>query len=398
MIYVLLALLVYFLFQVPYLTKDLPYVQYQPKNARIAERDRQIINRAVLWFTLAGLILFAGLRDYSVGWDLSLFYYGNAWNKLVESNATTLSYEWFYKVLSWVGYYTLGAEYGLTFVLLVCAAIVVLGIYFAGKMTSTNLGLLMFFLVACVLYLRGFSTIRQCAAVALCALGAAWLMTKKPLWLRLICFAVCLVFASGLHLPTAVVFLPVVFLLVVKSDFWQMVLWAEAIFLGFMFLHYDNQVVQIFGKITGRMYYYNFYMANAYATFDWNPIDAIECTLGLASFVGFVTYKWWYRWHYHTRISRQYDLFLNIYFFAALFYLLAYLSPHYYTYERLTLPFSWASIFLVTHIVTQTKTKKAWVRWVMQIIAMVGALVYTMLLVRMGKHAIENYYVIGFNS
>ena len=397
MIYVLLALLVYFLFQVPYLTQDLPYVQYQPKQAKIAERDRQVINRAVLWFTLAGLVLFAGLRDYSVGWDLTEFYYYNAWIKLVESNATQLTYEWLYRALSWAGYYIFGAEYGLTFVLLVCAAIIVLGIYFAGKLTSTNLGLLMFFLVACVLYLRGFSTIRQCAAAALCALGAAILITKKPLWLRWLLFAVCLVFASGLHYPTPIVFIPIAIYAVVKSDFWQIVIWVELVFLGFMFLNFDNQIVQIFGKITGKMYYYTFYMANAYATFDWNPIDAIECTLGIVAFVGFVAYKWWYRWHYHEHISHQYDFFLNIYFFAALFFLLAYLSPHYYTYERLTLPFSWASIFLVTQIImnTQAKAKKVWVRWAVQIVAMMGALVYTILLVRLGKHAIEEYYVIG---
>ena len=392
MIYLMLALLTYLLFQIPRLTTDLPYVQYQPKNAVIAERDRQVINRATLWFVLAFLILFAGLRDYRIGWDLSWFYTA-AWNRLVESGGSNLSYEWLYAGLMWVCYFIFGAKYGLTFVLLICAAIIVLSVYFAGRMMlPKEVGLVMFFMVACTLYLRGFSTIRQCTAVGFCVLATAAIY-RNANWKTILLFVLCLVLASGFHLPTAVFFLPMAMFFFLKSDFWQILVWAEALFLGLVFLHFDDKIVQIFGRITGKMYYYNFYLAGGYGIFDWNPIDAIEFTLAMLGLVGFVAYKLWYRWHYKQRVNRAYDLCLNIYFFGALFYFLAFISSQFYVYERLTLPFTWASICLVTNILGNIQNKR--VRIIIQSVAMVAALAYTLALVFLGKHAIYPYYFIG---
>lgn len=388
MIYAMLAVLVYLLFCVPRLTQDLPYVQYQPKNAQIAERDRQVINRAVLWFTLGFLILFAGLRDYETGFDLRFYY--KEWRQVVESNGAISSYEWLYKNLMRICFWLVGAEYGFTFVLIVCAAIIVLCVYFAGRITKQNVGLLMFFMVACVLYLRGFSTVRQCVAASLCALATSFIYRRKKVPEL---FILCIVFASGFHLPTAILFIPMVVFSVFKSNFWQILIWVEAVFLGLVFLHFDNKVVQIFGTITGKDYYYRHYMAGAYGVFDWKLMDTIECILALLSFVGFFVYKCWYNMHYHERVNRQYDLFLNVYFFAILFYLLALISPQYYVYERLTVPFSWAGIFLITNIISNIKQTR--VRLVIQIIAMTGALAYTLALVYLGKHAIIPYYTIS---
>ena len=388
MIYAMLAVLVYLLFQVPRLTQDLPYVQYQPKNAQIAERDRQVINRAVLWFTLGFLILFAGLRDYETGFDLTFYY--KEWRQVVESNGAISSYEWLYKNLMRICFWLVGAEYGFTLVLIVCAAIIVLCVYFAGRITKQNVGLLMFFMVACVLYLRGFSTVRQCVAASLCVLATSFIYRRKKV---LELFILCIVFASGFHLPTAILFIPMVIFSVFKSNFWQILIWVEAVFLGLVFLHFDSKVVQIFGTITGKDYYYRHYMAGAYGVFDWKLMDTIECILALLSFVGFFVYKCWYNMHYHERVNRQYDLFLNVYFFAMLFYLLALISPQYYVYERLTVPFSWAGIFLITNIISNIKQTR--VRLVIQIIAMTGALAYTLALVYLGKHAIIPYYTIS---
>lgn len=387
LLYVMLALDVYLLFQVPKLTADLPYVAYQPKQAQTAERDRQFIDRAVLWFTLAFLILFAGLRSTQVGLDLT-FFYNNVWLDMVETHGNNHTYEWLYTFVSQIGYFVFGAQLGLTFVLCVCAAVIVLCVYFVGKRMSPEVGLIMFLLVACTLYLRGFSTMRQCTASALCVLATYWVYRKKPLW-----FVVCLVLASGFHRATGVFFVPMAVFFVVKSDGWQLAVWAELLFLGLVFVNFDHQIVHWFGNLIGNTYYYEYYMQGNYGMIELLLIHYIDTALTWACFIGFVAYKWWYRWHYKTRVSRQYDLFLNVYFFAALFFVLAHVSPQFYVYERLTVPFSWAGIFLITHIVGNIKNRR-W-RIACRTAVMVGAIIYQLILVYWGDHNILWYNVIG---
>ncbi|MCM1404427.1 MAG: EpsG family protein [Prevotella sp.] len=386
LLYVMLALDVYLLFQVPKLTQDLPYVAYQPKQAQIAERDRQFIDRAVLWFTLAFLILFAGLRHVMVGLDLSVFY-NDAWQRMVATNGNDRTYEWLYTFIAKIGYFVFGADLGLTFVLCVCAAVIVLCVYFVGKRMSPEVGFIMFLMVTCALYLRGFSTIRQCVATALCVLATYWVYRKKPWW-----FVLCLILASGFHRATGVLFLPLAVFFFIKTDGWQLAVWLEILFLGLVFVHFDHQLVHLFGRVIGNSYYYKYYMQGNYGILNIMLLDYIDTALTWGCFLGFVAYKWWYRWRYKQRVSRQYDLFLNVYFFAALFYVLAYVSPQFYVYERLTVPFSWAGIFLITHIVNHCQNRR--LRLVCRTAVIIGALIYQLMFIYFGNHNIIWYDVI----
>lgn len=387
MIYMMLALLVYCLFQVPKMTQDLPYAQYQPKTARTAENDRQWINCAALWFTLGLLILFAGLRAKTVGVDLEYFY-SKTWDRLVDTNGADHTYEWLYTLLSRVAYFVFRDPFGLTVVLTTCAAIIVLSVYFVGKRMTPDIGLLMFLMVACTLYLRGLNSMRQCTASALCVLATWFIYRKKPLW-----FAVCVILAAGFHRATGVLFLPMAVFFFAKSDLWQVLVWLEALFLGIVFVNFDHALVRMFGKMIGNTYYYDYYLAGNYGLVNWLPIHFVDTVVTWGCFIGFVVYKWWYRWRYHTRVSRQYDLFLNVYFFAALFYFLAQLSPQFYVYERLTVPFSWAGIFLVTNIIGNIQNPR--LQKIVRVAVMVGALLYTYVLVYGSDHNILWYNVIG---
>ena len=122
-------------------------------------------------------------------------------------------------------------------------------------------------------------------------------------------------------------------------------------------------------------------------------MDYVEMYLTWTCLIGFMVYKWWYRWHYHQHVSRQYDLFLNVYFFGAMFFFVGCLSPQFHIYERLTLPFTWAGIFLITTIVSNIQHRR-W-RRVAQTAVIIGALVYALTLITTGNHQILFYDVIS---
>ena len=73
--------------------------------------------------------------------------------------------------------------------------------------------------------------------------------------------------------------------------------------------------------------------------------------------------------------------------------MLAHVSPQFYVYERLTVPFSWARIFLITHILGNIKNRR-W-RIACRTAVMVGAIIYQLILVYWGDHNILWYNVIG---
>lgn len=299
------------------------------------------------------LILFAGLRAYTIGYDVPN--YNINFQLILESKKLDggHKFELLYNLINLICAFIFG-ESGFTFVLTICSVIIVFSVAYTAKELSPDIALSMFLFVSVDVYLRGFGQIRQCVAIAILMLSVICIAKKKP-----ILFVLCVVVAMLFH-ETSIIFLPTyLFVYINKKSKWQYIFYGVMLGLAGIFCILEKPIIKLVCDIFS-LKYYDLYVVTGLGIEKLTTFGWFEIIFNVLIFGFFLAYKIWYENKNKKNVGKGYDLFLSLYFCAVLLYLVSAICGRATLYGRLVYYFFWALIMLVPHFLKTIENKKVY--------------------------------------
>ena len=339
------------------------------KHAQIRECDDFHYGRVnkISYVAIILLILFAGLRAYTIGYDVPNYY--KNFQLILENKdlADGHSFELLYNLINLMCAYIFG-ESGFTFVLIICSAIIVFSVAYTAKQLSPDIALSMFLFVAVDVYLRGFGQIRQCVAIAILMLSVVCIAKKKP-----VLFVLCNVLAMLFH-ETSIIFLPTyLFVYINKKSKWQYISYGVMLGAAGIFCIFEELIIKIVCDIFS-LKYYDLYVVQGLGIEKLTTFGCFEIIFNVLIFMFFLVYKIWYEKKNKQNIGKGYNLFLSLYLCAVLFYLVSAICGRPTLYGRLVYYFFWALIMLVPYFLKTIENKKVY--YLFYVLMLFAGLIY----------------------
>ena len=329
------------------------------------------------------LILFAGLRAFSVGYDVPNYY--KNFELILESKDLSdgHSFELLYNIINLMCAYIFG-ESGFTFVLIICAAIILVCVTFTAKNLSPDISLTMFLFVTVDVYFRGFDQLRQSVAIAILMCAVVFVVKRKP-----IMFIFFVLLATLFH-NTSLIFLPVyLFNYINKKNVIQYSFYGVVILVAAVFCIFEKQIIKIVCDIFG-LSYYDQYVAAGFGIEKLTTIGWFEIVFNVLIVGFFLIYKIWYEKKNKKQISSNYNLFLGLYFCSTILYLVSAICGRPSLYGRLVYYFFWSLIILVPIFISTIENKK-WKMAMQCVMMLVGFLYLILSIFLIDAHGIVPY-------
>lgn len=195
------------------------------------------------------LIFFAGFRSLSVGTD-TINYFDNF--EIIDktlSIETKHPFEFLFQLLNLICALVLDVNNGFRLLLVLCSMIIVINFMIVNKKMSDNekLSFLIFYLFAG--YLSSFNQLRQCVAISF--LFLAFLSANKQ---NLSSYIAYVILACLFH-KSAIVFLPVYFVLKCNKEKLLYLIYAITIVMFLILMLYYNQILKVFCNLLNYDYF-----------------------------------------------------------------------------------------------------------------------------------------------
>lgn len=290
------------------------------------------------------LILFAGLRGKTVGYDTANYFKSIQQMQQYGNISYGHDYEFLFTLLNYLCMIVFGADIGFTVVLIISSLIILIFVNLTAKYFSPNITMTMFLFVSVDVYLRGFGQLRQGIAISILMFSLIYCVNKKP-----ISFLACVFLAMQFH-KTAIIFIIVYFIYNVK---WKDYYYLFGLIIAIAFCIFNNQIIKFICDIF-KFDYYDTYIKTGYGVQRFSIIGYLELFVYVIIFLFFWVFKKKYE-QKHKLIGKNYNLFLNLFYFAILFYIIAFILQKPELFGRIIYYFFWSLIFLVPMFLDKLK-------------------------------------------
>lgn len=376
MIYVCIALITYMLYDL-----DRLFFKQREKFYSLKREKRYLTDYFKFsYLALSILILFAGLRTSSVGYDM-LNYENNFQliaDRLDANNGH--NFEIFFQLLNLICAFIFGKKLGFNMMLLFSAAIIVLCVNFATRKMSPNVPMSIYLFVTVGGYLRSFDQMRQGIAIAILMCAVASAIKKKPF--QYLMFVLC---ATLFH-KAAIIFLPVYFFDKIKFRY---INYIAILVLAFLFSMFYVEILKFFCALT-RFDYYEKYIVTKFGVQDLTLIGKFEIIADLFILLFFLIYRYLFKKKFD-KIPQNYDMFLNIFFMSFIFYIVSAITKTQLLFGRLIYYFFWALIFIVPIFLNSLDRNKKTTR-ILYISCLIVGMLYLILSIYMiDANGVANY-------
>lgn len=339
--YVLFSIIIYCLF---YNKNSSHFNKESIKLLQYGKKKQQVSIIAVIL-----LILFAGLRNYTIGYDLPN--YKNNFDIISDSGNLELghAFEYLFQLLNLACASSFGNSFGFNALLLLISTIEVLCVIYAAKRMSKDISLTMFLYVALGIYLKSFDQVRQGVAIALLMCATVSIMDKKPF--NFIWF----VFAASLFHKTAIIFIfmyVLVFSNTNKFNYFFVLLSA----LGIVVFYLDGyRLIQLVCD-TFSLDYYDRYIVSNYGKLPLTTVGVLEIIATTLAFVALFVYSQ-VKQSKGCRMPVSYNVLLNLFLCSVIFYYISAISGTVLIFERFIYYFFWSLIFLIPSFLNTVKNQ-----------------------------------------
>ena len=342
MIYLCIAILVYALF----FFKNNYNPCYKPVNLIENKKKR---NTKISVIAIIILIAFAALRATTVGYDTPNYYLN--FTKIAEANEISNghNFEFIFQLINWFAAGLFGKQ-GFFFVLLICETIILCCVAYCSKKLSNDVILVFFFFVTIDIYLRGFDQLRQSVAIALLMCATASLLNKD------FCRYFAFVFLAFMFHKTSIIFAPIGLCCLQKTEKLRLSFYSFVMLCVVFFCIFETQIIKIISDIF-HLYYYDRYIATGSWRQKLTVIGYCEIVVSMLIFVAFYCFKLWCN-KKRVMLSKTYDILLDVYFFAVVFYIISGICQSPAIYGRLVYLFFWPIIFLAPQVVWAIKEER----------------------------------------
>lgn len=342
MIYLLLALFVYVCFAL----KNNKIINRMVGNEIIvpAEKNKQKIS----WLAVAVLILFAGVRAHNVGGDLAT--YRIAFNDIGFAHSVDngyVHYESFYKLLNWACSLFGPTDTAYSVFLLVNSMINILLAVYIAKTISTDISLTMFVFVCVDIFVPSLSLLRQALAISFIMLSLKYVCERKILK-----FITCIVTAYFFH-DSALLMLILYLFNIFKKNKHNYYYYVLGIMFLVVFAIFDEEIVLRLCNALGYNYYWWYSMGGDKLTL-FSYLKAFAVVIVCFFFIGYKIYRDKKR----KPLNNRYNLYLNIYYIAAMINVYNMIAGTLSIVTRMFYYFSWVLMLLVPEFLASIENKK----------------------------------------
>lgn len=342
MIYLAVAVLTYTLF---YVKNHMPRKKFDFSIKKFNDSSQKISILAVVI-----LIVIAGLRDVSVGFDL--VNYKNNYDIFCRTSDLYMghAFESGFQYLNIFCSRFFGAKYGFTIMLLIIATVEVLCVTFAAKRFSSDISMTMFLYVCMGVYLNTFDGVRQGICVAILIFSICYLVDNKPLK-----FISMILLASCFHKTSIIFAIVYLFYWMIKKG-WQRWLYIICLVACVIFILWTDQIIKIVCNIFD-LGYYEKYVVSGFGKGNISAISKMEAFAHLLCLICFILLGYWEK-RKKSVLPTTYDLYVILYFVSVIIIYVSIILKTILTFDRLGLYFNWALIFLVPMFIRNIRNNK----------------------------------------
>lgn len=169
--------------------------------------EKKALNRKAIWVPASILIIFATIRDYTIGTDTHTYTKPFRFFSGLDNYFFDPQVEMGYQYLVYILLH-LTSEYYILF--LITSIIIIFGFFYVIKKYSVDYFLSVYIFITFSIYTFYFNTLRQAIAIVICMLGLKFLLEKK-----LFKYLIFVALASLFHI-SALIMIPIYFLVHLK--------------------------------------------------------------------------------------------------------------------------------------------------------------------------------------
>ncbi|MBQ7917741.1 MAG: EpsG family protein [Clostridia bacterium] len=342
MVYLCLALFVYVCFAL----KNNKIIKTTLGNEIIVPAKEK--EQKISWLAVVVLILFSGLRAHSVGGDIST--YRIAFNEIGFAHSVEngyVHYEPFYKILNWATTLFGPTDTAFSVFLLIISIINVVLVVYVAKTISSDIALTMFLFVCVDIFIPSLSLLRQAIAISFIILSLKYVYEKKPLK-----FIICVIVAYFFH-DSALLMLVLYLFNLLKNNKHNYYYYGFGFIILIVFAIFDEEIILRLCNALGFNYYWWYSMGGDKLSL-LSHLKAISVVMVCGFFIAYKIY----RDEKGKPLGKKYNLFLNIYYVAALLNIYNMIAGTLGIVSRMMYYFSWVLMLLVPEFLNSIENKK----------------------------------------